>query len=120
MSIYLVAYYFQKPAHSRVRTQRAGWMKQNNNVSWDEQVAITKNLRNRDLTTARIILDMSAQRVVKNGWDNSRTFDELYDYFSTNYPQYTREIMERVNPAYLAARNPAPVEIPTSGTISSS
>ncbi len=122
MSIYLVAYYFQKPSNNRVKTQLAGWMKNNNNVSWDEQVAITKNLRNRDISTAKIILDMRNQRVVKNGWGTSQSFDDFYDYFNKSYPQYTKEVMEQVNPEYLAARQPsAPVrEIATSGTISSS
>lgn len=122
MSIYLVAYYFQKPSNNRVKTQLAGWMKNSNNVSWDEQVAITKNLRNRDISTAKIILDMRNQRVVKNGWGTSQSFDDFYDYFNKSYPQYTKEVMEQVNPEYLAARQPsAPIrEIATSGTISSS
>ena len=120
--MYLVAYYFQKPSNNRVKTQLAGWMKNNNNVSWDEQVAITKNLRNRDISTAKIILDMRNLRVVKNGWGTSQSFDDFYDYFNKSYPQYTKEVMEQVNPEYLAARQPnAPVrEIATSGTISSS
>lgn len=99
-SIYLVAYYFQKPAE-RVRTNRSGWMKNRDNLVWDEQVAVSRNLKNRDLTTAKIILDLANKRVLKNDWLNNRNFDDLFTYFSKGYPQYTKEIMEKLDPGYL-------------------
>jgi len=99
-SIYLVAYYFQKPAE-RVRTNRSGWMKNRDNLIWDEQVAVARNLKNRDITTAKIILDLANKRVIKNDWLNNRNFDDLFTYFSKGYPQYTKEIMEKLDPGYL-------------------
>lgn len=99
-SIYLVAYYFQKPAQ-RVRTNKPGWMENRNNLVWDEQVAVTRNLKNRDLTTAKIILDLGNKRVLKNDWLNNRNFDDLFTYFSKGYPQYTKEVMQQLDPGYL-------------------
>lgn len=99
-SIYLVAYYFQKPASNRVKTAKPGWMKETNNVSWDEQVAITRNLKNRDLTMSKIILDLANKRVVRNSWRSETGFNELFKYFSGNYPEQTRGIMMQLDPAY--------------------
>ena len=124
MSIYLVAYYFQKPSNNRVKTQLAGWMKNSNNVSWDEQVAITKNLRNRDISTAKIILDFKNKRVLKNDWGGSKDFTEMFKYFHHSYPQYTTPVMQLLDPEFLSVHFPAPETQPvqtidTSGTISS-
>lgn len=112
-SIYLVAYYFQKPSNPRVKTSRPGWMNSTDNVSWDEQVSLTRNLKNRDFSTAKIILDLANRRVIKNGWSNGQDFDALYTYFEGSYPDYTTKVMEKLHP---------PVEvktIDTSSTISS-
>ena len=98
--IYLVAYYFQKPAHERVRTQRPGWMQQPNSVSWDEQVTITKNLKNKDLTMSKIIIDLANRRVVRNSWNSAVDFDELFVYFCNNYRDQCKSIMTQLDPDY--------------------
>lgn len=121
-SIYLVAYYYQKPKTTRVRTSRAGWMKDENNVAWDEQVAISRNLKTKDITTAKIILDLAKKQVVRNGWLNQRSFDDLFQYFQKGYPQYTTEIMNQIDPTYLNPQRVAdqPVRVlDTSTTLSS-
>jgi hypothetical protein len=98
-NIYLVAYYFKRPRDNRVRTQIAGWQNNQNNVSYDEQVAVTHSLRKRDETMASIILDMVNRRVVKNRWQSGRSFDELLDYFAKSYPQHTTELMRSIDAA---------------------
>jgi len=123
MKLYLVAYYFQRPKHNRVRTNKAGWQNQPNAVSYDEQVAITKNLNNRDITMAKVILDMVNKKIVKNGWMSSADFDQMFAYYYGNYPQYTKEVMQQLDPSYLnkfgtAAQTPVKT-IDTSGSISS-
>lgn len=120
-SIYLVAYYFQRPSGNRVRTNRAGWQRNQSNVSWDEQVALTKNLKNRDITMAKVILDLANQRVIKNDWRSGQDFAQLYKYFEQGYPHYTTKIMEQIRPEYsVSVPANAPVKtIDTSGSISS-
>jgi hypothetical protein len=117
--IYLVAYYFQKP-RERVKTQIPGWMKNADNISWDEQVALTRNLKNRDITQSKVILDLVNQQVIKNGWNDRTNFDELYQYYERSYPQYTRDIMKQITTNKTTV---VPTEsirtIDTSGTISS-
>lgn len=116
-SIYLVAYYYQKPRSNRVRTQIAGWLNDQNNVSYDEQVAVTHNLRRRDESMASIILDLVNKKIVKNRWQSGRTFDELFDYYAKNYPQHTTELVKSIDAARTSpelARVTAPIiTVPT-------
>lgn len=102
--IYLVAYYFQKPATDRVKTQKPGWMKQPGNVSWDEQVAITRNLKNKDMTMGKVILDLANKKVVRNNWSDIKNFDELFLYFNKNYPDQTKNIMMQLDPGYYSGK----------------
>lgn len=99
-SLYLVAYYTLRPAN-RVRTQIKGWMDDSSNIQYDEQVAITRRLKKNDQTMAKIILDMSNKKIVRNGWGTDVNFDDMFKYFSTGYPQYTYKIMAALDPEYL-------------------
>lgn len=122
MSIYLVAYYFTKPKTPRVKTNREGWMTQPNAVAYDEQVALSKKITNKDLSTAKVILDMGQKKIVKNGWMNNVSFDDLFLYYYGNYPQYTKEVMEKLDPTYLLRFQPTQQPervIDTSGSLSS-
>ena len=97
-NLYLVAYYYQRPDNPRVRTQIPGWMKQEGNLSWDEQVQMTTRLRNRDHSMAKVILDLGKKTVVKNSWDSGKSFDELFEYYRKNYPKYTEELATKLYP----------------------
>ena len=103
-SIFLVAYYFMRP-QSRVRTQVKGWMQTEKNLQFDEQVAVTRRLKNSDRTTAKVILDLSKKSVVRNGWGSTENFDDLFKYFHNSYPKYTTEVMTMLDPAYLERIN---------------
>lgn len=120
-NIFLVAYYYMKP-QMRVKTQIKGWTKNENNFRYDEQVTITKALKNRDIETSKIILDLKNKKVVKNSWGNSKTFDELFKYYLDNYPQYTASIMTELDPDYLVKVSQPPEiknELDTSTNVSS-
>jgi len=97
--IYLVAYYSLRPKN-RVRTQIKGWMDNVDNIQYDEQVAVTTKLRKPDQDYAKIILDMSNKKVVRNRWNNTNDFDVMFEYFAKGYPKYTYEIMGRLDPEY--------------------
>lgn len=106
-SIYLVAYYFMKP-RNRVRTQTKGWMEDQNNIAYDEKVAVARNLKSSDLTTAKVILDLTKKVVVRNGWNNGKDFDSLFEYYHEGYPQYTTTVMNQLDPEYLTKFNRQP------------
>ena len=103
-SIFLVAYYFMRP-QSKARTQVKGWMQTEKNLQFDEQVAVTRRLKNSDRTTAKVILDLSKKSVVRNGWGSTENFDDLFKYFHNSYPKYTTEVMTTLDPAYLERIN---------------
>ena len=107
-TIYLVAYYYMRPANKRVGTQTKGWMLTAGNVQYDEQVAVTKKLKSNDLSTSKIILDLGNKKVVRNGWGSENSFDELFGYFLKGYPKYTAEVMNVLDPEYMT-RFMAPV-----------
>ena len=97
--MYLVAYYLQKPSNSRIKTNKAGWMKVSENISYDEQVTITKNLKNRDITMAKVILDLRRKTIVRNAWGTNKNFNDLFKYFHKGYPKYA-SIMAKIDPEY--------------------
>lgn len=99
-SLYLIAYYYQKPSHKRVQTNKPGWMKDAGNSSWDEQVALSKQVKNRDLSMSKVIIDLVTKKVLKNSWNTSASFDEMFMYYSDNYPKYTKEVMLNLDPDY--------------------
>ncbi len=61
-----------------------------NHAAWqnNEEVKCAKNLKTRDLTEASVILDVAKQKVVKDRFDSGRGFDELYQYYASNYADY--------------------------------
>jgi len=98
-SIYIVAKYFQKPK-DHVNTSKAGWMKDPNNIRYDEQVAITKGLGKKDIQ-AHVIVNLSQKKVERNTLNNNKDFDLLFQYFFTNYSKYITEVMGKLDPGYL-------------------
>lgn len=98
-SIYIVAKYYQKPK-DHVNTSKAGWMKDPNNIRYDEQVAITKGLGKKDIQ-AHVVVNLSEKKVVRNSLNNNKDFDLLFQYFFTNYSKYITEVMGKLDPGYL-------------------
>lgn len=95
MSIYLIAQYSIRPQRN-VKTQLAGWMSDPNNVSYDESIAIARKLKPRDHQTSKIILDFTDRKVVKNTWNDGKSFDELFSYFYQGYPNYINPILKEL------------------------
>ena len=94
--VYLVAYYYMRPKHQRVRTETAGWMNNQENVTWDEQISLTTKLKDRDLTTAKVILNLTERNVVINGWTGNKDFDELFDHFYKHYRRDMQPVVEQL------------------------
>ena len=90
-NLYLVANYFARPRDPS-RTREAGYMKNHDNISYDESINITKGLKNRDLD-AKVILDLTNQSVFKNSFNNNRDFASLLAYYQENYPKYVNPVL---------------------------
>jgi uncharacterized membrane protein YgaE (UPF0421/DUF939 family) len=65
----------------------------------DEQVEITKNLKEKDITTCNIILDFKEKNVQKNviqGQSMNLKWDALIEYYKNVYPDQIAEL-EKLN-----------------------
>lgn len=84
---FIVAKYPQTLRDPRI-SHRAGLA--TNHAAWqnNEEVKCSKNLKTKDLTEASVILDVANQKVVKNRFDSDRNFDELFQYYMSNYADY--------------------------------
>jgi len=81
---------------SSARTQQAGWMANPGNISYDESIAIARKLKPRDHQTSKIILDFTDRRVIKNTWNDDKSFEELFSYFYQGYPNYINPILKEL------------------------
>ena len=97
--IFLVAQYFAKPKR-HVKTQVKGWMDDPENIQWDEKVEISRGLRTRDLH-AQVILNLSNKTIERNTFNSGKTFDDIFEYFFTNYSEYITKVMSQLDPTYL-------------------
>lgn len=121
-SIYLVAYYMMKPKHSRINTSIKGWMNDPNNVAYDEQIAVVTKLKNKDLNTAKVILNLSNCSVYRNNWSDNKSFNELFEHFYAGYQKYLDPVIAQLG--YEMVKNDEPLEVsadelPKNETISS-
>jgi len=88
---YLIAYHYTTTnPKMRVKTQLKGWEKLPNSTVTNEQVAMAKSLKKRDYTMASIILDLRKRSVFKDSLKSGRSFDELFGYFVSAYPEYLK------------------------------
>ena len=65
----------------------------------DEQVEISKNLKERDIATCNIILDYKERKVVKNvvqGQNMNLPWPTLTEYYNNIYPDQLAEL-EKIN-----------------------
>lgn len=94
-SIYLIAYYTITPKE-RVRTAQPGWMDNPNNVSWNEQIAIARKVKPRDLQMAKVILDLGNRTVYRNTWRHDVSFDDLFEHFYNGYQKYLDPVIKEL------------------------
>ena len=98
-SIYLIANYVARPRNPR-KTHVAGYMKNPDNVQFDEQVQISTRLRSKDITTAKIIMNLSDKVVQQNNFNGNRDFKELFKYFFKGYNKYITEVTVKLDAEY--------------------
>lgn len=99
-SIYLIAYYYAKPKIKH--TNKAGWMDNPKNIQYDEQVAIARKLKSKDITTAKVILDITNRSVYRNSWKTEANFDELFEHYYEGYKKYLDPVIEELGYEYVS------------------
>ena len=86
-NVFLVAKYFAKPKDRRMSSVK-GYMQNPDNVQWDEQVEIIAGNKPNVFATAKIVLNITEQKVERNGFAGSnKSFSELFEYFYTASPK---------------------------------
>ena len=94
-NVYLVAYYHIKPKDP-AQTKQAGYMQNPANFDYDESINITRGLKNRDATTAKVILDLTNQTVVANRFNDNQDFPSLLAHYQEGYPQYLNPLLAQL------------------------
>lgn len=95
--IFLIATYVKQPLDPGM-TRFRGYVTDEKNVTYKEQIAIGRKVKNRDIAQAGIILDVLERKIVKATWKPNSTFDELWDYFESAYKDYLSPISQILNP----------------------
>lgn len=94
-NIYLCATYYARPRNPS-QTFKSGYMKDENNIAWDEQVIVTVGLKNKEANMAKVVLNITEQKVVKNSFNNGRDFMELFQYFYNSSPKELSHALQQV------------------------
>jgi hypothetical protein len=100
-SIYLVANYIAKPKNP-AKTHIPGYMKDPVNIRYDEQVHISTRLRPKDITSAKVIMNLSNKVVQVNNFNNNKNFNELFKYFFKGYHKYITDVMVQLDATYFS------------------
>lgn len=108
--IFLSAYYFRRPA-PKAQSQQKKFGEDPNNFVWDEKVEISTRIRNRDISMAGVILDITDGKVVKCTMGENREYSHLYEYYKKAYPQYFQHF-EKQAPVEVTADTPQAEPLP--------
>ena len=95
LSIYLIAKYTGQPKDPK-QTHKAGYMKDPENIEYEEQVYITRGLKDKDIKN-QVILNLTEQKIIKNLFKNAVTFEELFEHFYQGYPTYIDDAVNSLN-----------------------
>jgi hypothetical protein len=94
--IYLIASYSIRPRNPGLTFQK-DYIKQDQNIQYSESVAIARKLRDSDLTTAQVILDITSEKVIKCSYQgHERRYESLLEYYQRNYPSYVNPVLEQL------------------------
>lgn len=94
-NIYLTAKYAAKPRFPHLSSQ-TGYMKDDANVKYDEVIDVTRGLKHKVLSEARVILDITAQKVIKNTFSDDKSFMQMFQYFYESSPQEISQSLRQV------------------------
>jgi hypothetical protein len=95
LSIYLIAKYTGMPKDPK-RTATPGYMKDPNNVEYDEQVYISRGLRDKDLKN-QVVLNLTEEKIVKNNFNPGKNFSEVFTHYYDSYAEYIDDCINQIN-----------------------
>jgi hypothetical protein len=96
-SIYLIAKYTGMPKDPR-QTAKPGYMTNPENIHYEEQVYISRGLRDKDLKN-QVVLNLTEEKIVKNTFKSGATFEEAFSHYYESYAEYIDDCVNTLNEA---------------------
>jgi hypothetical protein len=96
---YIIAHYTAK-ARDKAPTHVKGWMADTKNMRWDERVIVSQGVHKRDIL-AHVILDLTDKKIEHNHFDTAASFDDMFEYFFTNFHKQVMPVMAQLDPTYM-------------------
>jgi hypothetical protein len=94
-NIYLIAKYTGQPKDPK-QTAKPGYMKDPNNIHYEEQVYISRGLRDKDLQN-QVILNLTEEKIVKNNFNSGSNFKEIFTHYYEGYAEYINDCVNQLN-----------------------
>jgi len=92
-SIYLLGRYTAKPKDPRM-TAVPGYMRDRNNIRYDEEIAIVRGISSKDRVNHNVVLNLTEEKVLKNSFGENYDFAQLFEYF---YKGFGEQIDRGIN-----------------------
>lgn len=92
--IYVCAQYYAKPRNPKLTFQK-GYSTNEDNIVWDECINVTHGLRSKDLSNAKVVINISQRKIEKDGFNSGKSFDELFSYFYEANPKQIADAIRR-------------------------
>lgn len=94
-NIYLLATYVARPKDPR-QTSKPGYMKDPENIVYDEQLSITKGLKSKDMKN-HVILDLTEEKIVRNSFKSDSNFQMMFAHYYNSYANYIDKSVKQLN-----------------------
>ena len=78
------------------QTSKPGYMKDPNNIEYEEQVYLTRGLRDKDVKNG-VILNLTEAKIIKNVFKSDVNFEELFAHYYDGYADYIEESINKLN-----------------------
>ena len=78
------------------QTSKPGYITNPDNISYDEQVYITRGLQDKYLQN-QVILNLTEEKIVKNSFSSNTNFEELLAHFVDGYADYINDCVDKLN-----------------------
>lgn len=94
---YILAKYMAKPRDPS-KTHIKGYINDPNNLRYDEVVAFSVGLKNKDYDNS-VIIDIDGQKVIKNSINDKADWSQLMDYYLKNYEKQLLNFLKQTGGA---------------------
>lgn len=88
---YAIVTYHRIP-RDPTKTHDKEYVKDPGNWQYDEKLIIANKIKNNDITSAGVILNLTDGVMIKNRITPDKGYDELLEYYRSNYPKFFEDL----------------------------